>query len=225
MVGENLVMTSFPDTHRDLLDAPVATLATIDGQGFPQLTEVWFLYDDDGELRISLNDSRLKTRNLTKRPQCSLFILDLANPYRYLDLRGRPGSSPTTTTRSLDRFGAKYGGADLRDHDGPGEQRVAVTVEPVMSTQSTWPPASPSEPHRPVAAEVRQAACCSSSAEAVAGGRQPIAGAMSRAIVSSIWALYVDAELVGNGEQHACRPACTAASRLSPSATTSGSPV
>ena len=75
-------MTDFPDSHRDLLDAQVATLATIGGNGFPQLTEVWFLHDDDGELKISLNDSRLKTRNLQKRPQCSLLILDLQNPYR-----------------------------------------------------------------------------------------------------------------------------------------------
>jgi hypothetical protein len=36
-------MTIIPDSHRDLLDAQVATLATIGGDGFPQLTELWFL--------------------------------------------------------------------------------------------------------------------------------------------------------------------------------------
>jgi PPOX class probable F420-dependent enzyme len=123
-------MTNFPDSHRDLLDGQVATLATIGGNGLPQLTEVWFLHDDDGELKISLNDSRLKTRNLQKRPQCSLLLLDLTNPYRYLEVRGNAKIEPDDDYSFARRFGAKYGGADLSEHDGPGERRVVVTIEP-----------------------------------------------------------------------------------------------
>ena len=121
-------MTSFPESHRDLLDASVATLATIDGHGFPQLTEVWFLYDG-GELRTSLNDSRLKTRNLMKRPECNLFILDLGNPYRYLAVQGTARLEPDEDYAFARKLGAKYA-ADVRDHDGPGERRMAVTIEP-----------------------------------------------------------------------------------------------
>ena len=123
-------MTNFPDSHRDMLDGQVATLATIGGNGLPQLTEVWFLHDDDGELKISLNDSRLKTRNLQKRPQCSLLLLDLTNPYRYLEVRGNAKIEPDDDYSFARRFGAKYGGADLSEHDGPGERRVVVTIEP-----------------------------------------------------------------------------------------------
>ena len=123
-------MTNFPDSHRDLLDGQVATLATIGGDGLPQLTEVWFLHDDDGELKISLNDSRLKTRNLQKRPQCSLLLLDLSNPYRYLEVRGNAKIEPDDDYSFARKFGAKYGGADLSEHDGPGESRVVVTIEP-----------------------------------------------------------------------------------------------
>jgi PPOX class probable F420-dependent enzyme len=123
-------MTNFPDSHRDLLDGQVATLATIGGNGLPQLTEVWFLHDDDGELKISLNDSRLKTRNLQKRPQCSLLLLDLTNPYRYLEVRGNATIEPDDDYSFARKFGAKYGGADLSEHDGPGESRVVVTIEP-----------------------------------------------------------------------------------------------
>jgi hypothetical protein len=53
-------VTTFPDSHRDPLDAQVATLATVGGDGLPQLTEIWFLYDE-GELKLALNTSRLKT--------------------------------------------------------------------------------------------------------------------------------------------------------------------
>ena len=122
-------MTNFPDSHRDLLDGQVATLATIGGNGLPQLTEVWFLHED-GELKLSLNDSRLKTRNLQKRPQCSLLLLDLTNPYRYLEVRGNAKIEPDGDYSFARKFGAKYGGADLSEHDKPGESRVVVTIEP-----------------------------------------------------------------------------------------------
>jgi PPOX class probable F420-dependent enzyme len=121
--------TDFPDSHRDLLDARFATLATLGKDGGPQLTEVWFLFED-GKVKTSLNDSRLKTKNLVARPQCSLFILDLANPFRYIDVRGTARVEPDDDYAFAARLGAKYGGADVRDHDGPGELRVVVTIEP-----------------------------------------------------------------------------------------------
>ncbi len=121
-------MTTFPQSHSDLLDAQVATLATIGGDGYPQQTELWFLYDD-GELKLSLNDSRLKTRNLVKRPQCSLMILDVKNPYRYLAVRGNAAIEPDDDYAFANKLGAKYS-ADLKVHDQPGESRVVVTIEP-----------------------------------------------------------------------------------------------
>ncbi len=119
---------AIPDSHRDLLDAQVATLATIDRDGFPQLTEVWFLFDE-GELKTSLNSSRAKTKNLAARPECSMLILDLANPYRYLEIRGRARLEPDAEYTFAQRLGAKYG-ADVRDHDAPGDSRVVVTIDP-----------------------------------------------------------------------------------------------
>lgn len=121
-------MASFPESHRDLLDAPVASLATIGGNGFPHVTEVWFLHDE-GELKLSLNTSRLKTRNLRKRPQCSLLLLDLQNPYRYLEVRGTARLEADDDYAFARKLGAKYD-ADLKVHDRPGESRVAVTIEP-----------------------------------------------------------------------------------------------
>ena len=121
-------MTTFPPSHRDLLDAQVATLATIGSDGFPQLTEVWFIYED-GELKLSLNGSRLKTRNLRKQPKSSLMILDLENPYRYLVVRGNAKVEPDDDYELANKVGAKYS-ADLSVHDQPGDKRVVVTIEP-----------------------------------------------------------------------------------------------
>jgi len=122
-------MTTFPDSHRDLLEAQVATLATIGRDGFPQLTEVWFLLDDDGELKLSLNTARIKTRNLQARSQCSLLVLDLQNPYRYLEIRANARIEPDDDYVFARKVGAKYD-ADLKVHDGPGDSRVTVTLEP-----------------------------------------------------------------------------------------------
>jgi PPOX class probable F420-dependent enzyme len=121
-------MTTFPNTHQDLLEAQVASLATIGSDGFPQTTEIWFLHDG-GELKLSLNNTRLKTRNLQKRPQCSLLLLDLQNPYRYLEVRGTARLEPDDDYTFARKVGAKYD-SDLSEHDKPGESRVVATIEP-----------------------------------------------------------------------------------------------
>jgi PPOX class probable F420-dependent enzyme len=122
-------MLEIPSSHRDLLDGQFATLGTVGSDGRPQLSEVWFLADSD-TIGISLNTVRQKTRNLMARPGVSLFLLDLANPYRYVEIRGDAEISPDDDYSFADRVGAKYG-ANLRDHDQPGQARVVVTVRPV----------------------------------------------------------------------------------------------
>ena len=122
-------MPAIPSSHRDLLDGQVATLGTIGPDGRPQLSEVWFLADGD-TVRLSLNTARQKTKNLQANPAANLFLLDLADPYRYLELRGDAEISPDDDYAFADRVGAKYN-SNLRDHDQPGQSRVVVTIQPV----------------------------------------------------------------------------------------------
>ena len=122
-------MTTIPDSHRYLLSAQVGTLATIGPDGRPQQTEVWFVAEGD-TVSISLNTSRQKTRNLMASPAVSFLILDLANPYRYLEIRGDAEITPDDDYVFADKVGAKYG-SDLRAHDKPGQSRVVVTIRPV----------------------------------------------------------------------------------------------
>jgi PPOX class probable F420-dependent enzyme len=121
-------MAEFPESHRYLLDAPFATLATIEPDGLPQLSEVWFLHDD-GELRLSLNSSRRKTQNLIERPQCGLMILDLENPFRYVEVRGTARVEPDADGAFAHKLHGKYD-ADVSAYDRPGEERYVVTIEP-----------------------------------------------------------------------------------------------
>ncbi|HYK66465.1 MAG TPA: PPOX class F420-dependent oxidoreductase [Streptosporangiaceae bacterium] len=119
--------TTIPENFRDLLSTDCATLATIGPDGRPQLTEVWFFSDDDG-VAISLNTSRQKTKNLMSRPECTLFILDPAGPYRYLELRGDAEITPDDDYEFADKMGAKYK-ADFRVMDQPGQKRVVVRIK------------------------------------------------------------------------------------------------
>jgi PPOX class probable F420-dependent enzyme len=121
-------MKTVPTSHGDLLDAEFATLATLGPDGRPQLTEVWFLAED-GVVRISLNTSRQKVKNLLSNPACALLIVDPANPYRYLEIRGDAEIVPDAHETFADRVDGVYQ-ADHRDHDGPGSSRVIVTVRP-----------------------------------------------------------------------------------------------
>ena len=131
-------MTTIPDSHRDLLNAQVAVLGTIGASGRPQLSGVWFLAEDD-TVKFSLNTARQKVKNLQADPKVSVLIFDEQSPYRYLELRGDAEVTPDPDYIFADKVGAKYGGADLRERDQPGETRVVITVHPTRVV--IWPPA------------------------------------------------------------------------------------
>ena len=117
-----------PESHRDLLDAPFATLGTIDRAGRPQLSQVVFLAED-GVVRISLNSSRAKTRHLARDSRAALLIVDPASPFRYLELSGDAELADDDDGSFVARAGAKYG-QDFTEHDRPGERRVVATIRP-----------------------------------------------------------------------------------------------
>ncbi len=129
-------MTTFPESRQDLLNAEVAMLATVGHDGYPQVPALWFLCDDDETLKLSLNTTCQKVKNLQAHPECTLFILDTANPYRTLEVRARAELTPDSDYAFSRKLGAKYGGAEISANDRPGETRVVVSLQPVRV--STW---------------------------------------------------------------------------------------
>lgn len=128
-------MITVPESHQDLLDADVAILATNGQDGYPQVTALWFLYDE-GVIRMSLNTSRQKVKNLQAQPECTFFVLDTSNPYRTLEIRARAEIRPDPDYTFARKLGAKYGGVDLSANDAPGEIRVVVSLQPLKV--NTW---------------------------------------------------------------------------------------
>ena len=119
-----------PEEHEEVLDAPYAVLTTLGRDGYPQSTMVAFLAED-GLVKISLNTTRQKTKNLMARPRATLLIPDPASPYRTLELRGDVEITPDNDYRFARHVGRKYGGTDFRYADRPGESRVGIVLHPV----------------------------------------------------------------------------------------------
>src|SRR5436309_14754578 len=116
-------MNIIPESHKDLLEAPVGVLATNGADGFPQVSAVWFLHDEDGLLRMTLATTRQKVKNMQRNPEVSFLIIDPANPFRTLEIRARSEISPDPDFVFANKLGKKYG-ADVRSFDPPGTIRV-----------------------------------------------------------------------------------------------------
>ena len=124
-------MSTIPESHVDLIEkSQIVVLGTNGRGGFPQITALWFLVEDDA-IKVSLNTARQKTKNLVRDPNVTLFFMDPANPYRTLEIRAVATVAPDPDYAFADKVGAKYG-ANLREMDAPGQSRVVVSFEPVQ---------------------------------------------------------------------------------------------
>jgi PPOX class probable F420-dependent enzyme len=80
--------TEIPESHRGMIEAHItAVLTTVGADGTPQSTAIWYLAEDD-VVRTSLLETRQKVRNLRRNPTCTLFLIDPANPFKTLEVRG-----------------------------------------------------------------------------------------------------------------------------------------
>ena len=64
-----------------------------------------------------------------QRPQGSLMILDVANPFRYVEVRGRARIEPDDDHTFAGKLHDKYN-TDVSAYDRPGDKRIVVTIEP-----------------------------------------------------------------------------------------------
>jgi PPOX class probable F420-dependent enzyme len=121
-----------PATHRDLLTKKTfAHLATINKDGSPQVTPVWF--DTEGPyIRVNSAAGRLKDKNMRRDARVALSILDPDNAYRYLEIRGRVTNiTEKDAAAHIDALAKKYMGVDVYPMHQPGVSRVIYTIEPL----------------------------------------------------------------------------------------------
>jgi len=65
-----------------------AALTTLFPDGRPQTQLVWIDAEGD-ELLVNTEIDRRKYRNAKQDPRVTVTLLDSANPYRYVEIRGR----------------------------------------------------------------------------------------------------------------------------------------
>jgi PPOX class probable F420-dependent enzyme len=118
-----------PSSHLDLLEGPIpVSIATIGPSGYPQVTAVWVFFED-GNVVTSLAGVRQKLKNLKARSRATVFVIDPANPYRTLEVRGDVTIEPDPELTTLKRVLTAYG-TDLESFPGPLEERATVTLRP-----------------------------------------------------------------------------------------------
>ncbi len=124
-------MTDIPSGFKDLLEKKAfASLATVNADGTPQVTPVWFDWDGR-QIRINTAKGRIKDKNLRSRPAVALAIMDPDNPYRYLQIRGRVASvTETGADAHIDSLAKKYLGKDRYPYRKADEVRVIFTITP-----------------------------------------------------------------------------------------------
>jgi PPOX class probable F420-dependent enzyme len=124
---------SMNDETRRLLDGPnFAVLATINPDGSPQTSAMWMGRDGDDVL-FSTVAGRKKHRNMVRDPRVSVTVLDAADPYNYVELRGS-----VTITEDVGRkfdisLSWQYDGKDP-DEDPPGAVRLIVRIRVEKAT-------------------------------------------------------------------------------------------
>lgn len=116
-----------PETLAPLLSSTVlATLATVRSDGAPAIAHVWVDYVDGHILTSSPLGSR-KGRNIRAEPRVAMDVVDPADPWRYLQLRGHVVEiRPDDDLLFIDRLSRRYRGVDYAVRD---EAREIYVIE------------------------------------------------------------------------------------------------
>ncbi len=120
-----------PQKYLDLFQKPCfANLATLMPDGRPQVTPVWCDYDGTYVV-VNTAKGRQKDRNMRRDKRVALSIMDLRNPYRYLEIRGTVAEiTEEGASAHIDKMAKKYLGLDKYPNAQPGEVRVLYKIRP-----------------------------------------------------------------------------------------------
>ena len=124
-------MTEIPKAYLDLFSKPAfAHLVTLMADGSPQVTPVWVDLDGNTVI-VNTAKGRLKDRNMKRDPRVALAVSDPANPYRYVQVRGRVSDiTENGGDAHIDKMAKKYLNQDSYPYRQPGEVRVVYRITP-----------------------------------------------------------------------------------------------
>ncbi|MEY3990934.1 MAG: hypothetical protein RI985_2015 [Chloroflexota bacterium] len=126
-------MSVIATQYHDLLERPiVAALGTSMADGTPHVTPVWFSFADE-LFYVNAAIGRIKDKNIKARPFVSLLIVDPANAYRYIAVRGPviDISDAQVGREHINFLSNRYFGRPIYRSDDPHEIRARYTIQPV----------------------------------------------------------------------------------------------
>jgi len=120
-----------PEKYSDLLQKPTfGSLGTLMRDGSPQVTPVWVDFDGKHVL-VNSAKGRLKDKNMRRDPRVAISLQDPANPYRYLEIRGKVVEvTEKGADDHINKMAQKYLGKPVYPFRQPGEVRVLYKIEP-----------------------------------------------------------------------------------------------
>ena len=125
-------MAEIPASFMDLMTQKkaLANLATVQPDGSPQVTPVWFDYTD-GKVRVNTAKGRVKARNMSEGTKVALAIVDPDNDYRYIQIRGAVTKETTDgAVQHIDSLAKKYLGKDTYPWHNANDVRVTYEITP-----------------------------------------------------------------------------------------------
>jgi PPOX class probable F420-dependent enzyme len=115
---------------RALLDAPTyAVISTRNSDGSILSTVIWVDTEGD-ELAVNSAVGRAWPTNLERDPNATLLLMDPANPYHFVEVRGTASGTTDGADEHINRLAKKYLGQDEYPFRQPGEERIKFTIRP-----------------------------------------------------------------------------------------------
>jgi PPOX class probable F420-dependent enzyme len=120
-----------PEQARSLFtNKNFAFLSTLMKDGSPQVSPVWVDIDGD-EILINTAEGRVKQKNVSRDPRVAISLVDSANPYTMISVRGRVIEQIVEGASShIDLMAKKYLGMEKYPFEIPGEKRILLRIKP-----------------------------------------------------------------------------------------------
>ena len=118
-----------PEDAEFLTEPQIANIASVLRDGSPHVVPVWI--DTDGEaLLFNTFKGSVKHRNLERDPRVAISVVDKADPYRKVLVRGSVEFVEEGADAHLDKLAKKYLNQDTYPWRDPKQVRVIGRVVP-----------------------------------------------------------------------------------------------
>ena len=121
-------------TLEEFLERPnLGILATLRKDGSPHLTVVWYEYEN-GEVRISVTDTRVKYKHVLRDPRVSLAVTANEQPYKQVVFEGKAQvtaeGGPELIRRLALRYDGEVEGTKYADYTNNKDNRLVLHFKP-----------------------------------------------------------------------------------------------